>query len=109
MYIEVGIVYIIGIMMFGVALYYVFSKKPVTIYNQMKPPLSTELTDVKKYNHATAKLMFAYGCVFIIEGIILSSEPMTCMVVGILTVMPGIVIVIAIYETLVIKKYKIKN
>lgn len=106
---EVSLVYIIGMMMFAVALYDAFSTKPISIYNQGKPPHASELTDVKKYNQATAKLMFMYGCVFIIEGLFLSSEPLICMVVGILTIMPGIVIVIAIYESIIIKKYKIKK
>lgn len=59
---EVSLVYIIGIMMFAVALYDAFSIKPISIYNQGKPPHASELTDVKKYNQATAKLMFIYGC-----------------------------------------------
>lgn len=109
MSVEVGVVYSIGIMMFGVALFYVLSTKPITIYNQGKPPLPIELTNVKKYNQATAKLMFIYGCVFILEGFFLGSEPIACMVLGSLTVMPGIVVVIAIYEAYIIKKYKMKK
>lgn len=109
MSIEISLVYVIGISMFAVALYYAFSTKPVTIYNQGKPPSATELTDVKKYNQTTAKLMFVYGCVFIAEGLFLASHPMICMIIGILTVIPGIVIVIAIYESYILKKYKIKN
>lgn len=109
MSVEVGVVYSIGIMMFGVALYYGLSTKPITIYNQGKPPLPTELTHVKKYNQATAKLMFIYGCIFILEGFFLGSEPMACMIIGILTIMPGIAVVMAIYEAIIIKKYKIKK
>lgn len=47
MSVEVGVVYSIGIMMFGVALFYVLSTKPITIYNQGKPLLPIELTNVK--------------------------------------------------------------
>lgn len=109
MAVEVMMVYMIAGTMFCVALYYAFSNKPITIYNQGKPTLASELTDVKKYNQSTAKLMLCYGFVFIAEGMLLASEPTTCMIVGILTVMPGIVVVIAIYEAVIIKKYKIKK
>lgn len=106
---EVMVVFMIGILMFCVAIYYAFSSKPITIYNQGKPPMVSELTDVKKYNRSTAKLMLGYGFVFIAEGMLLGSAPTTCMVVGILTAMPGIVVVIAVYEAVIIKKYKIKK
>lgn len=53
--------------------------------------------------------MFVYGCVFILEGFFLGAEPMAFMFLGSLTVMPGIAVVMAIYEGYIIKKYKMKK
>lgn len=94
----------IGLMMMVVAVYYFFSKKPVSIYNQEQPPQACELTNVQLYNRATALLLFVYGVVFIGEGILINN-PLFCLVIVVLTVMPGIVIVISIYEMAILKKF----
>lgn len=106
MSLENGVAITIGIMMIAVAIYYFFSKKPVSIYNQGNPPKMEELLNVKSYNHATAFLMLGYGLIFICEGIFIQDK-MLCLIILVLTVMPGIVIVVIIYETLILKKYKI--
>ena len=87
MSVERGIAIAIGFMMICVSIYYYFSKKPVTIYN-----------------HATSRLMLIYGIVFIFEGFMIHDK-LICFFLVILTVMPGIVIVIAIYESVILKKY----
>lgn len=104
MQLENALTITIGMMMIGVAIYYFFSKKPVTIYNQDKPPQAKALTNVKSYNHATALLMFIYGLIFIGEGILINDQ-MFCLIIAILTVMPGLVVIISLYETVILKRF----
>lgn len=104
MQLENALTITIGMMMIGVAIYYFFSKKPVTIYNQDQPPQAKELTNVKSYNHATALLMFIYGLIFIGEGILINDH-MFCLIIAILTVMPGLVVIISLYETVILKRF----
>lgn len=94
----------IGILLLFVAGYYFFAKKPVSIYNQDQPPRVEALTDVRLYNQTTALLMFIYGMIFIGEGLFIDQR-LLCMVSVILTVMPGLVIVIVIYETVILKHF----
>lgn len=48
--------------------------------------------------------MLIYGTVFIFEGVIISNKLM-CLFIVVLTVMPGMVVVMAIYENVILKKY----
>lgn len=102
--IDVMIVYFMGILFIGVSLFYYFSTKPVTIYNQSSPPSIDDLIDVKLYNHAVARLTLCYGLIFILEGILLNHEPLICLTIGVITIMPGIVIFCYMYER-ILKKY----
>lgn len=104
MALENGCALFVGLMCFLVAGYYFFSRKPVTIYNQSQPPRIEDLKDVRKYNRATALLMAFYGLIFVLESLLIE-EPMACLLAMILTVMPGIVVLCAIYEIVILKKY----
>ena len=104
MSVERGVAIAIGFMMICVSIYYYFSKKPVTIYNNSNPPRIDQITNIRSYNHATSRLMLIYGMVFIFEGLMIHGK-LICFFLVILTVMPGIVIVIAIYESVILKKY----
>ena len=75
-----------------------------TIYNNSNPPRIDQITNIRSYNHATSRLMLIYGMVFIFEGLMIHGK-LICFFLVILTVMPGIVIVIAIYESVILKKY----
>ena len=57
---ERGAAIIIGFAMICVSIYYYFSKKPVTIYNNSNPPGVDQITNIRSYNHATARLMLVY-------------------------------------------------
>lgn len=103
--IEKGVAIVIGLMMICVSIYYYFSKKPVTIYNNSNPPETDQITNVRSYNHATAILMLIYGAIF--EGLIINDRLM-CLFIVVLTVMPGMVVVMAIYESVILKRY-LKN
>ncbi len=104
MSVERGVAIAIGFMMMCVSIYYYFSKKPVTIYNNSNPPKIDQITNIRSYNHATSRLMLIYGMVFIFEGLMIHGK-LICFFLVILTVMPGIIIVIAIYESVILKKY----
>lgn len=104
MALENGCALFVGFLCFLAAGYYFFSRKSITIYNQSRPPRSENLKDVRKYNRATALLMAVYGTIFVLEGVLIK-EPMACLLAMILTVMPGIAILCAIYEIVILKKY----
>ena len=101
---ERGAAIIIGFAMICVSIYYYFAKKPVTIYNNSNPPGVDQITNVRSYNHATARLMLVYGAIFIFEGLVITNKLM-CFFLVVLTVMPGIVVVMAIFESFILKKY----
>lgn len=104
MALENGCALFVGMVCFMAAAYYFFSRKPITIYNQSQPPRIEDLKDVRKYNRATALLMAIYGLIFVLEGILIKNS-LVCLVTMILTVMPGIVVVCAVYEMIILKKY----
>ena len=104
MSLENGCALFVGMMCLLIAGYYFFSRKPITIYNQSQPPRIEDLKDVRKYNRATALLMAIYGLIFVLEGILIKNS-LVCLVTMILTVMPGIVVVCAVYEMIILKKY----
>lgn len=73
---ERGAAIIVGFAMICVSIYYYFSKKPVTIYNNSNPPGVDQITNVRSYNHATARLMLVYGAIFIFEGLVITNRLM---------------------------------
>lgn len=104
MALENGCALVVGMMCFLVAICYFFSRKPITIYNQSQPPRVEDISDVRKYNRSTALLMAIYGMIFVLEGLLLQ-DAMMCLLAMILTVMPGVVVVCAVYEIVILKKY----
>lgn len=102
--IEKSITIVVGIIFICVSIYFFFSKKPVSIYNNSKPPKINQLINVKKYNQAVSLLIGIYGLIFILEGLVIDDK-LICLVIMVLTVMPGMVIVMAIYEIIILKKY----
>ena len=48
--------------------------------------------------------MLVYGAIFIFEGLVITNRLM-CFFFVVLTVMPGIVVVMAIFESFILKKY----
>lgn len=104
MALENGCALFAGMMFLLIASYYFFSRKPITIYNQSQPPRKEDLKDVCKYNRSTALLMAIYGLIFIMEGLLIQNAA-ACMLTMILTIMPGIVVVCAVYEMVILKKY----
>lgn len=93
---------------FGVAAY--VSKKPVGFWANVKAPQQNEITDVKEYNHAVAKLFFAYGFVFILLGLPLLNEQNTpWILISVLGVMAETIVTMVCYTLVIERKWRRRN
>ena len=100
---EKYLVIIIGFILIISAIYHYISKKPLTIYHNTRPLLAKNISDVTAHNHVTALLIFIYGLIFILEGVILDQT--IVLHIAIFTTIPGMFIVIGIYEAFIRRKY----
>lgn len=101
---EKYLVIIIGFIIIISAIYHYISKKPLTIYHNTRPLLAKNISDVTAHNHATALLLlFIYGLIFVLEGVILDQT--IVLHIAIFTTIPGMFIVIGIYEAFIRRKY----
>ena len=96
------LVIIIGFVVIATGIYHYLSQKPLTIYHNIRPILAKNITNVAKHNHATALLLFIYGLIFILEGVIFDQ---TVLHIAIFTTVPGMFVVMAIYEFFIRRKY----
>lgn len=94
---------VVGLIIIVSAIYHYTSHKPLTIYHNIRPILAKNITNVAKHNHATALLLFIYGLIFILEGVILDQT--IVLRIAIFTTIPGMFIVIGIYEAFIRRKY----
>ncbi len=97
------LVIIIGFVVIATGIYHYLSQKPLTIYHNIRPILAKNITDVAKHNHATALLLFIYGLIFILEGVIFDQT--VVLHIAIFTAVPGMFVVMAIYEFFIRRKY----
>lgn len=68
-----------------------------------------EVTDIKKYNGAVAKLFCVFGIVFIILGFpLLSEQNSAWILLSVLGLMIEIITAMIVYTTVIEKKYKKK-
>ena len=68
-----------------------------------------EVTDIKKYNRAMAKLFSTYGIFFILLGIpLLSGQNSPWIILSILGGMLETIIAMVVYTTVIEKKYRKK-
>ena len=100
---EKYLVIIIGFILIISAIYHYISKKPLTIYHNTRPLLAKSISDVPAHNHVTGLLIFIYGLIFILEGVILDQT--IVLHIAIFTTIPGMFIVIGIYEAFIRRKY----
>ena len=56
----------VGLMLLGVGIWTRRSEKPAGFFSGVKPP---EVSDVRRYNRATAALWFAYAALFELLGL----------------------------------------
>ena len=94
---------VVGLIIIVSAIYHYLSQKPLTIYHNIRPILAKNITDVAKHNHATALLLFIYGLIFILEGVIFDQT--VVLHIAIFTAVPGMFVVMAIYEFFIRRKY----
>lgn len=94
---------VVGLIIIVSAIYHYTSQKPLTIYHNIRPILAKNITNVAKHNHATALLLFIYGLIFILEGVIFDQT--VVLHIAIFTAVPGMFVVMAIYEFFIRRKY----
>ena len=94
----------VGLVFEGLAVYIWFCKKPAS-FGWARAP---EVTDVKRYNRAVAKLYMAYGAVFILLGLPLLAKPLPGWAAWLMAA--GVVgegaACRAVYARVICKKYK---
>lgn len=97
---------IVGCAFICCGIYSFFSRKAMGFWANAK---MFEVTDVKKYNVAMAKLFCGFGMVFILLGLpLLAEENSAWVLLSVVGVMVEIIIVMVIYTTIIEKKYKKK-
>ncbi len=95
-----------GLLFVGMGIYAFFSKKPTGFWANAE---MFEVTDVKKYNSAVAKLFCAFGIVFILLGLpLLAEENSALIILSVLGTMLETIVMMAIYVTVIENKYKKK-
>ncbi len=94
----------VGMMLIGVGIFSLCSRKPVGFWANTNVG---EVTNIKQYNCAVAKLFLLYGIVFIVLGIpLLAGQNSAWVVLSAVSVMIESIIAMAIYIMVIEKKYK---
>lgn len=94
----------VGVLFVGLGIYACFSHAPVGFWANAE---KIQVEDVKKYNRATAKLFCAYGVVFVLLGIpLLPGQNPGAIIFSMLGVMFESIVAMAVYTTVIEKKYK---
>ena len=97
---------ICGCFFLGLGIYALFSKKPIGFWAGQEVG---EVTDLKKYNHAMAKMFSVMGIGFVLLGIpLLGGQNSAGIVISILGVMFESILMMVIYITVIERKYKKK-
>ena len=92
-----------GIMMICFAIYSCFSKKPRRFWANTGV---FEVTDIKKYNFAVAKLFLMYGIVLIVLGIPMLAENSAWIMFSVAGAMVESIIAMVVYSLVIEKRYK---
>lgn len=94
----------IGGMFICLGIYSYFSKKVVGFWANVKV---FEVSNIKKYNHAVAKLFCIYGIVLIVLGIpLLAGQNSAWVLLSVVGIMIESIIAMAVYSLVIEKKYK---
>ncbi len=95
-----------GLIFICLGVYSLFSKKPMGFWANAQ---MFEVTDIKKYNRAVAKLFCGFGVVFVLLGLpLLSGQNSAWILLSVLGVMLEVIAMMVIYVTVIEKKYKKK-
>ncbi len=82
-----------------------YSRKPYGIYSSMKAPDSTDVTDIKKYNHSIGWLFLGFSLLFIVVSLYVHADVLTSGILLALTFFIGSLLFMVIYETVIAKRY----
>ena len=97
---------IVGCLFIGVGIYSFFAKKSMGFWANAE---MFQVTDIKKYNGAVAKLFCVHGIVFIALGFpLLSGQNSAWILFSVLGVMIESITAMIVYTTVIEKKYKKK-
>lgn len=97
---------IVGCLFIALGISALFSKKQAGFWANIK---TFEVTDIKKYNAAAAKLFCTFGAVFILLGLpMLAGQNSPLIFLTVVGVMLEVISVIVVYITVIEKKYKKK-
>lgn len=95
---------VFGCIFICLGIYAIFSKKPMRFWANAEV---FEVTDIRKYNYAVAKLFCIYGIVLIFLGIpLLSGQNSALILLSVLGLMLESIITMAVYSLIIEKKYK---
>lgn len=98
--------WIIAIFFIFYGIMVVHSKKPAGIYSNVKAPELNEISDLKAYNRAVGKLIIGYAVLLIAVGIAeINASKITAAVLILVSVFPGAIAMMIIYETVISPKY----
>lgn len=98
---------IMGVMFLAFGIYSLLSKKAVGFWANAK---TMDVADVKAYNRAMAKLWFVFGIVFILLGLpLLAGQNSPLVFVSVIGVMLESIVTMAVYTTVIEKKYRKKG
>ncbi len=96
----------VGCLFIGVGIYSFFTKKAIGFWANAE---MFQVTDIKKYNGAVAKLFCIYGIVFIVLGFPLISEQNSAWILlSVIGMMIESITAMIVYTTVIEKKYKKK-
>lgn len=95
---------LVGCMFIVFGVYSAFSKTPTGFWANVK---TFEVTDVKKYNLAVAKLFCTFGAAVVILGVpLLSPQDSPWILLSVVGIMAAAIVLMAVYVLMIEKKYK---
>ena len=97
---------ICGIFFICLSIYALFAKKAVGFWANAEV---FEVTNIKQYNTAMAKLFFVFGIIFILLGLPLLLQNMAWILLSVIGVMFETITTMSIYTIIIEKKYKKSN
>lgn len=96
----------IGCFFICLGVYSIFVRKPMRFWANTDV---FEVTDIKKYNYAIAKLFCIYGIAFLLLGLpLLSGQNSAWILISILGLMVESIMAMAVYSLIIEKKYRKK-
>lgn len=94
---------VLGLLFMALGVRAFFAKKPQHFWSNVK---MMEVNDVKKYNRAVGKMFIVFGAVLILLGLPLLMENKAWMILSVLGVMVSAIAMMAVYSTVIERKYK---